>query len=323
VLRGAADMHVGISELCCERDELAAAREHLAAGARLGEHAGLPQNRHRRRIAMARVLQADGDLDGAEALLEEAQRLYVGDMFPDVRPVPALRARVWLAQGRLGTALDWVRDRRLSADDDLSYLREFEHVTLARALLAEHAASGNGSSLRQAAGLLGRLLAAAQDGGRTGSVIELLVLQALALRGAGDVPAALGALDRALELAEPEGYVRVFLDEGPPLAALLSTCARRGPATGYAHRLLGAGAPVAEAVPAPRGPIEPLSTRELEVLRLLGTDLDGPGIARELFISLNTVRTHTKNVYAKLGVTNRRAAVRRAVELELLTRPHG
>ena len=323
VLRGAADMHVGISELCCERDELAAAREHLAAGARLGEHAGLPQNRHRRRIAMARVLQAEGDLDGAEALLEEAQRLYVGDMFPDVRPVPALRARVWLAQGRLGTALDWVRDRGLSADDDLSYLREFEHVTLARALLAEHAASGNGSSLRQAAGLLGRLLAAAQEGGRTGSVIELLVLQALALRGAGDVPAALGALDRALELAEPEGYVRVFLDEGPPLAALLSTCARRGPATGYAHRLLGAGAPVAEAVPAPRGPIEPLSTRELEVLRLLGTDLDGPGIARELFISLNTVRTHTKNVYAKLGVTNRRAAVRRAVELELLTRPHG
>jgi LuxR family maltose regulon positive regulatory protein len=107
------------------------------------------------------------------------------------------------------------------------------------------------------------------------------------------------------------------------LAALLSTCARRGPATGYAHRLLGSRAPVTEAVPAPRGPIEPLSTRELEVLRLLGTDLDGPGIARELFISLNTVRTHTKNVYAKLGVTNRRAAVRRAVELELLTRPHG
>jgi LuxR family maltose regulon positive regulatory protein len=320
VLRGAADMHVGMSELCRERNELDAAREHLAASTALGEHAGLPQNRHRWRMAMARLREAEGDLDGAVDLLDEAQRCYVSDMFPDVRPIAAVRARVWLAQGRLGQAFDWARQRGLSADDDPSYLREFEHVTLARALLAEHGTSGDRTSLDQATGLLDRLLHAAQDGGRTGSVIELLVLQALAHQGRDDVPGALGALDRALQLAEPEGYVRVFLDEGRPLAGLLKAAAQQGAAPGYVRRLLAAGAPAGDGAPVQRGLVEPLSARELEVLRLLGTDLDGPGIARHLFVSLNTVRTHTKNLYAKLGVNSRRAAVRRGEELDLLAR---
>jgi ATP/maltotriose-dependent transcriptional regulator MalT len=321
MLRGAADMHVGLSELCRERDELETAREHLAASTQLGEHAGLPQNRHRWRVAMARLREAEGDLDGAVDLLDEAQRCYVGDMFPDVRPIAALRARVWLSQGRLGQAFDWVRERGLSADDDPSYLREFEHITLARALLAEHATSGDRTPLQQATGLLDRLLAAARDGGRAGTVIELFVLRALAHQHQGDVPGALGALERALQLAEPEGYVRIFVDEGPPLAALLQACARQGAAPGYVRRLVSAGAPAGGGIPAPRGPVEPLSARELEVLRLLGTDLDGPGIARHLFVSLNTLRTHTKNLYAKLGVNSRRAAVRRGEELNLLARP--
>ena len=104
----------------------------------LGEHAGLPQNRYRWRVAMARIRQAEGDLGGALDLLDEAERLYVGDFFPNVRPVPALRARVWIAQGRLGEATGWAREQGLSADDDLSYLREFEHITLARVLLARY-----------------------------------------------------------------------------------------------------------------------------------------------------------------------------------------
>ncbi|MGY1680553.1 LuxR C-terminal-related transcriptional regulator [Geodermatophilus sp. SYSU D01176] len=316
VLRGAADMHVGLSELCRERDELDAAREHLAAATQLGEHAGLPQYRHRWRVAMARVREAEGDLDGAVDLLDEAERCYVSDMFPDVRPIAALRARVWLAQGRLGTAFDWTRQRGLDPADDLFYLREFEHVTLARALLAEHATSGDRTPLQQATGLLERLLAAARDGGRAGTVIELLVLRALAHQHQGDVPGALGAL----ELAEPEGYVRSFVDEGPPLAALLKAAVHKGSAPEYARRRLGAATQAGGGIPAPRGPVEPLSARELEVLRLLGTDLDGPGIARKLFVSLNTLRTHTKNVYAKLGVNSRRAAVRRGEELNLMAR---
>ena len=138
VLRGTADMHVGMSQLCYERNDLDAATQHLLTSKELGEHAGLPQNRYRWRVAMARIRQAEGDLDGALDLLNEAERLYVSDFSPNVRPVPALRARVLVAQGGLGEALGWVRERGLSVEDDLSYLREFEHITLARVLLARY-----------------------------------------------------------------------------------------------------------------------------------------------------------------------------------------
>ena len=145
------------------------------------------------------------------------------------------------------------------------------------------------------------------------------MLQALAYQRHGDIPAALACLERAVTLAEPEGYVRVFADEGPPMASLLRAAARQRTGRNYVRRLLAA---VTETETEQNGPvkqalIEPLSERELDVLRLLGTDLDGPAIARELMVSLNTVRTHTKNIYAKLAVTNRRAAVRRAAELDL------
>ena len=136
VLRGTADMYVGMSEVHRERGDLQAATQQLLRSQELGEHNGLPQNPYRWRVAMARIRQAEGDLGGALDLLNEAERLYVGDFFPNVRPVPALKARVWIAQGRLGEALGWAHEQGLSADDDLSYLREFEHITLARMLLA-------------------------------------------------------------------------------------------------------------------------------------------------------------------------------------------
>ena len=184
--------------------------------------------------------EAEGDLDGALDLLDEAERLYVSDFFPNVRPVPALRARVWIAQGRLGEALGWAREQGLSVDDDLSYLREFEHITLARVLLARHEGERAERSVHEAARLLERLLLAAEEGGRTGRVIEILVLRALAHQALGDIPAALASLDRALTLAEPEGYVRVFADEGPPMAALLRAAAKQGTGPDYVRRLLAA-----------------------------------------------------------------------------------
>ena len=193
VLRGTADMYVGMSELHRERDDLHAATQHLLRSQELGEHTGLPQNPYRWRVAMARIREAEGDLDGALDLLDEAERVYVGDFFPNVRPVPALRARVWIAQGRLGEALGWAREQGLSVDDDLSYLREFEHITLARVLLARYQSERAERSLHEATRLLERLLRAAEEGGRTGSVIEILVLQALAHQAHGDIPAALGA----------------------------------------------------------------------------------------------------------------------------------
>ena len=131
------------------------------------------------------------------------------------------------------------------------------------------------------------------------------------------MPAALVALGRALQLAEPEGYVRVFLDEGPSMTALLRAAAQHGERREYARHLLAAGRAKAPPAQAQQGLVEPLSERELDVLRLLRTDLSGPDIARELTVSLHTVRTHTKSIYAKLGVNNRRAAIRRADELDL------
>ncbi len=320
VLRGAADIHVGMSELFLERDELDRAMQHLLMSKELGEHAGRPQNPYRWCVAMARIREAEGDPAAALDLLHEAERLYVTDHFPTLRPLAALTARVWVAHGRLSEALGWAREQGPSAQDDVSYLREFEHITFARLLLARSMQDRAVGSTREAVELLERLLHAAEEGSRTGSVIEVLVLLALAHRMRGDVPAALVALERALTLAEPEGYVRVFADEGQSMVALLEAAARHGTAPNYVGRLLAALGQAEHSTPVKQALVEPLSERELEVLRLLATDLDGPAIARELVVSLHTLRTHSKNIYAKLGVNNRRAAVGRGEGLDLLSR---
>ena len=317
-LRGTADMYVGLAELDRERNDLDAAVQHLLRGKEQGAHTGFPQYPYRWRVAMARIREAQGDLEGALALLGEAERLYAGDFSPNVRPVAAVRTRVWVKQGRVGDALGWTRERGLSAQDDLSYLREFEHITLARVLLAQSQSEGADRSIREPIGLLDRLLHAAEDGERMGSAIDILIVQALAQQAKGDIPAALIALERALTLAEPEGYVRLFVDEGRPMAALLEAAAKQRIAPTYVHRLRTAFGTAADRTPVTQALIEPLSDRERDVLRLLGTDLTGPEIARGLIVSLSTMRTHTQNIYGKLGVTNRRAAVRRARELDLL-----
>ena len=139
----------------------------------------------------------------------------------------------------------------------------------------------------------------------------------MAHQARGDIAAAVSALQRALTVAEPQRYQRIFVDEGAPMSTLLKAGTKRGIAPGYARGLLTALDRKADRPLSRQGLREPLSPRELDVLRLLGTDLDGPEIARQLVVSLNTVRTHTKSIYAKLGVSSRRAAVRRAAELEL------
>ena len=318
VLRGTADMYVGIASLHRERGDLAAATELLLRSEALGEHVGMPQNPYRWRVAMAGVRQVEGDLTGALELLDDAERVYVGDFSPNVRPIPAMRARVWIAQGRLEEAMSWARQQLLSVDDEVSYLREFEHITLSRLLLAQRRIEGRDDGEQRARGFLTRLLEAAEDGGRTGSVIEILVLLALDHEAVGESAAARNALERALPLAEPEGYVRVFADHGQPIAALLRSVARQAADARYVGRLLSSCGQPEPAGSRSGGLVDPLSERELDVLRLLATDLGGPEIARQLVVSLNTVRTHTKNIYAKLGVNSRRAAVRRAEELRLL-----
>jgi LuxR family maltose regulon positive regulatory protein len=311
-------MYVGMSRILRELNNLPAAEQHLLRSKEQGEHTGFPQNRCRWWAAMAQIRVAQGDLDGALDLLREAGRLYKGDFFLNVRPIPALKARVWIAQGNLGEALDWAREKGLSAGDELSYPREFEHITLARILLAQAKSKRNDRLALEAMGFLERLLRAAEEGGRAGSVVEILIVQALGRQIQGDISAAHVLLERALALAEPEGCVRIFLDEGPPMAALLEVAAKKGIAPDYVHRLLSAMGKAEDRSATKHLAAGPLSERELDVLRLLATDLSGPDIARELYVSLNTLRTHTKNIFDKLEVNNRRAAVSRAKELNLL-----
>jgi LuxR family maltose regulon positive regulatory protein len=204
-LRGTADMHVGMAAVLLERNDLTGAREHLAISQRLGEHNGLPQNPYRWRVVMARLREADGDLDDALALLDEAERVYAGDYAPNVQPVAAVRARLRLRRGDLAHAEEWARERQLTSEDDPFYLREYEHLTLVRLLIARHRAEPDGRALGNALTLLDRLVAAAEHGGRGASVIEALVLQAVAHAAGKNGPAALAVLHRAVTLAKPEG----------------------------------------------------------------------------------------------------------------------
>jgi LuxR family maltose regulon positive regulatory protein len=292
-LRGAADLHVQLSRVAGARGDLAGAADQLRRAEELGEAAGLPQHPYRWRVALAEVRAAQGDTATALGLLEEAERVYVADFAPQVRPVDAVRARVLAASGQVAEALAWASRRGVTPTGDLTYLHEYEHVTLAHVLLADHTASGSPAPLAAASSLLDRLLAAAEAGDRTAVVIEVLVLRARARAAAGNEQSAVESLERARRLAEPEGLVLA-----DPRVMQVAT---------------GAGSPEQPLV-------DPLSSRELDVLRLLGSELDGPAIARALGVSLSTVRTHTQHVYTKLAVTNRRSAVRRAHQLNLFSR---
>jgi LuxR family maltose regulon positive regulatory protein len=313
-LRGTADMHTGLSELALERNDLDGAARHQQLAREHGDRAGLPQNGYRWRVAAARLLHAQGDSDGASQLLDEAARIYNTDFSPAVRPVPAFKARLQVQDGDLDAASAWAATRDLSLDDAPEYLHEYEHLTLARLQLALHR-SGHGA-VEPVVEFLDGITAAAEAGKRIGATVEAELLLALAHDALGDHGAAASALDNALIQAAPHGYVRLFLDEGAPMVALLQAAELSAEAAAYAQQILGT---VHEHAPTRvrTGLIEDLSARELDVLRLLRSDLSGPDIARELLVSLNTLRSHTKRIYAKLGVNSRREAIRRAGELGL------
>jgi len=262
----------------------------------------------------------------ALAAMNEACRLYpmmeVASLF---NPAPAERARLLLAQGRVDEAARWTQERGLSDDDEVSYPRERDHLVLARVLLAQ-------SQPDQALRLLERLDALAEFQGRAGSLIEIRALRALALQAAGEHQDALALLAEALALAGPEGYVRVFADEGPPMAALLRSLIgvrRRGrraagadAATEHLHRVVQAFAPTrAQAdntITVAAGLIEPLTARELEVLRLLAAGRRNQEIAAELVVTVETVKKHVTHIFDKLGAANRTQAVTHARRLGLI-----
>jgi LuxR family maltose regulon positive regulatory protein len=323
--------YLGLALLAHEMGEDAAVAQHLQKARELGEQTTLVDWSYRWHLAQARLKESGGDLDAALILLDEARGVYVKTPIPDTRPVEALKAQVYLKQGRLAKALDWARARGLSADDEISYLGEFEHLTLVRVLMAEYQHRQTRRSFLQAIGLLERLLKAAETQGRTGSVIEILVAKALAHQAQGNLPLALANLERALTLAEPEGYLRLFVDEGEPLRLLLldfrSRFEKQANGQGYllpdyVEKLLFTFERAVEkpSTTLPKKPelIEPLSERELEVLRLVAQGLTNNEISQRLVLALSTVKGHNLRIFGKLQARNRAEAVTRARELGLL-----
>lgn len=307
------DVHVGLADVLRELGDLVGAAGHLQVARELGDRASLPENRHRWHTTMAALRCAHGDLDGAVRELDDAEPLFLPGYFPDVRPIAATRARVRLAQGRLDEARAWARQRGVEGAGGAGYLDEYDGLTLARILIAEGAVD-------DAAALVTAVLEAAAAAGRDGSCIEAHLVLAVAHHASGDSGAATDELSAALALGVPAGYRRVFLDEGPVVEEMLREVQRTGSkdVRGLAAQVLAAGAPVAPPARPTADVDDPLSERELDVLRLLATDLTGPEIARRLYVSVNTLRTHTKHIFTKLDVNTRRAAVSRAAALGLL-----
>ena len=321
---GLAELHLGASEVYREQGDLETAVTHLQTAQKLGIQAMIPGDEARLYTIMARLKMTQGNFTNALELLEEADRLFVKTQIPNLRPIAAVRARVWLRQGKLADAGSWVQAQDLSVDDDLSYLREYEHITLARVLIAQGDNGRSAITSKQASHLLYRLQEAAQAGGRQGSLIEILILQAVAQETQGNTAVALRTLEQALNLTEPEGFFQIFIDEGIAVATLLQKMQdielgekiKR-----YVNKLLAALKANQQAVPASATPqplIEPLSQRELEVLQLIAEGLSNREISERLFLALNTVKGHNQRIFGKLQVQRRTEAVARARELGLL-----
>ena len=188
------DLHPGMSELAREENDLEGAITRLTADAPAGAHAGVPENRHRWFVAMSRVREAEGDLDDAASLLDEAERLYLQGYFPDTRSIAAMRARIWIKQDRLHDVAAWASENALAADDEAVYLREFQHLTLARLLIARFRSDRNRADIDDATRLLDPLLGAAEAGGRGGSLNEILGAAVPSVRSAGRPLDAMGPL---------------------------------------------------------------------------------------------------------------------------------
>jgi LuxR family transcriptional regulator, maltose regulon positive regulatory protein len=320
--------HVGLAQVLYERNELTAALDHATRGVTLCRQLAFTSALATGLAIVGRIRHAQGDAAGAlEAMGEAGQAGLSPQVITLFNPVPSQRARLLLAQGDTAAAARWTQQRGLRPDDEPGYAQERDYLVLARVLLAQDRPG-------QALTLLDQLLTPAATGGRIGSVIEIRALQALAHQASRDEPAAMAALVEALTLSCPQGHVRVFADEGPPMGALLGQLvaahrAKQAPARpiplSCLARLvqafdgnLNAAAALRPELGTVPGLIEPLTGRELEVLRLLAAGKSNQRIAHDLFVALDTVKKHVTHVLGKLGAANRTEAVARARDLGLI-----
>jgi LuxR family maltose regulon positive regulatory protein len=349
VVGGAPGMHspaanVGLGEIHLAWNDLDAAERQLIPALDLlrvspTEDADIVMHGY---LAFANVQQARGDHTGARSTLTELievarQRAFWPGL---VAHGLAARARLALRQGDLPLAAEWAATSSLQAGDDLPYMRTPAYLTLARVWITQGRDTPEGPFLADALQLLERLHETAEADGRMGDVVETQLLRALALQAQGDLPAALTMLARALGLAEPEGYVRIFVDEGTPMAALLRAAGQHGIAPAHVARVLAAfpdgdkeirrqgdkeiehpddhSISLSPLLRVSLSLAEPLSDRELEVLRLIADGHSNQAIADRLVVAISTVKKHVNNIYGKLDVQSRTQALLRARELNLL-----
>jgi LuxR family maltose regulon positive regulatory protein len=305
-------IHAELGNLLYEQNDLEIALHHLQEGIDVAKPWGFMEAFVHGYTGLARIRATQGDWDGAFAALDELAELGDSNPVMVMPAVESLRVLLWLALGEIDAANRWAKNAGLDPEGEINYHRLGELMVFTHVLIAR-------GSHNEAVDLLTRMIRTAEEAGWLGRVIEMRVLLALAHQARGENDESMIPLEKALSSAKPEGYVRVFVDEGDPMAALLSEAETRGIAPDYVSRLLAAFETdeVQVEPPSATSLIEPLSERELEVLRLLKTELSGPEIADQMMIALSTMRTHTQNIYSKLGVSNRRAAVRRAEELNL------
>lgn len=321
--------HVGLAEVLRQRDDLDAALRHATVGVELCRLIAGTEPAAFGLATLAWIRYVQGDREAALATMDEAVRAVVSaEVVALFNPAPAERARLLLALGEVNEVVRWATERGLSEDHDPTYAREREYLVLVRLLTARGAP-------QRALPLLCRLQAAAEAQGRLGSLVEVQVLRALALDAASEPVAALDALVDALRLAQPEGYVRLFVDEGAPMMALLRrlvSSAQRGHMAGlsgalvdHAVRLLGAAlaepadpATAAVRIAGATVLVDPLTERETEVLLLLAEGKANREIADRLVVTLDTVKKHLTHIFGKLGAESRTQAVAHARELGLL-----
>jgi LuxR family maltose regulon positive regulatory protein len=305
-------VYVTYGELLRERNELMTAAEYLEKGTRLGQEGGHPHISIIGHIWQAWLRQTQGDSAESHTSIRAAFQLVQDHQVSSFWPLPSAacyQARLWIAQGNLATANRWAETSGLNqADIPNSFFNEAQNLTFARLLIAQ-------DNLNPADALLGRLHQAAKSAGRTGSLIEILILQSITASARNRASESLSALEQALRLAEPEGFVRIFLDEGKPLIELLRRAVVQGIHVPYALHLLHA---FGEGTAVPQPLIVPLSERELEILRRIAAGYSNQEIAQDLVIAVSTVKKHVNNIYGKLGVGSRTRAVAMARELELL-----
>jgi len=309
---------VKLGELLYERNDLIAARDHVLEGVNLMQGWQQPYEMVSGYTALAAILEAQNDAKGAIEALQNAEKIR--SQHPNYYKLNSMvnvcRIRLCLAQSGPEDAARRAMEARLGETGALIFCEQ-EQMALARVLVAQ-------GRWDEALHLLAQLARGAETGGRFGRLIEILALQAVALWLQGDTAQALTVLEKALTIGEAEGYVRLFVDRGVPMAGLLQQAAARGIAPDYVSGLLAAlGAEEPESASAPASPgvvslVEPLTRRELEVLHLIGEGHSNQEIAKALVITLNTVKKHASGIYGKLGVHSRTQAVVRARELGLL-----